>query len=180
MGGKGREVLANLANEACEFYLTQLRTNHHEILKAACGVFKELITKVKGSEVALQAHFNEIVECFEHVSRHENPTVRSACFRLLEQLVMKCPQQSKSRISEMIDTGFFQVCFNFKSEEVAESVAAYLAAIYATFTAVRYRIYLNLSFLKEVHQLYVDKIKDKLVCYTRGEEYIQVPVRFSF
>jgi len=144
MAKGGREVLAKLTNEACEFYLNQLKYSHHELLKAALGALKELITKVEGSAETIKAHFEEImVACFK-VTRHENPPIRSSCFITLGSLIAKCPEQAKTKLPQFIDVGFFQICFNFKSEEVAESVALYLVEIYKTFKDVSRN-----NFLKE-------------------------------
>ena len=119
MAGKGRDVLSKLAGEACEFYLTQLKQTHHEILKAACLVLNELVTKVQGSEQTVRAHFNEILDLCFVLTRHDNPVVRTSCFKVLENLVKQCPEEGRKRIQEIIDIGFFQICFNFKSEDIA-------------------------------------------------------------
>ena len=132
----GRDLLAKLTNEACEFYLNQLKYSHHEILKAALGALRELITKVEGSAVTIKVHFAELLETCFKITKHENPAIRSACFITLGSLVTACPEEAKTKLPQIIDVGFFQLCFNFKSEEIAESVAIYLADVFRTFKDV--------------------------------------------
>jgi len=136
MAKGGREVLAKVTNEACEFYLNQLKYNSAEILKAALGALKELITKVKGSEETIKTNFEEIVLACVRITRHETPAIRSSCFNTLGSLISKCPEQSKTKLNQFVDVGFLQICFNSGSEDTAEAVAVYLADIYKTFKDV--------------------------------------------
>jgi len=161
MVGGGRDVLTKLTNEACEFYLNQLKYSHHEILKAALGALRELIMKVEGSQETIKTNFDELLEACFKITRHENPAIRSTCFITLGSLVSKCPEQAKPKIPQLIDVGMFQICFNFKSEEIAESVALYLVDVYQTFK-------------DDVHLIYNQKVRDKLASSESPEETLQV------
>lgn len=114
-----------------------MKITHHEVLKAACFALRELISKVEESTPVISAHYDEIFEVFITIARHDNPSVRSTCFGVLDSLAIKCPEQSRKRLNELLNVGFFQICFNYKSEEIAESVALYLVEIYKAFKEVK-------------------------------------------
>jgi len=130
------EVLAKVTNEACEFYLSQLKYSNAEILQTACLALKELINKIKGSTETIKAHFEEILSSCLEILQHENSSVRATSFPVLESLVVKFPDLSRGKLSELLNAGFFQICLNFKKEESAELVASFLIAVYKAFTQV--------------------------------------------
>ncbi len=133
----GRELLGKLSGEACHFYLEELSQSHPEIVKAACYAFGELINKVPESEKVIHSHYHEILDKILEMARHENPTVRATCFGVLDSLAIKCPDESRKRMGELLDVGFFQISFNFKAEETAESIGLYLFEMYKAFQMVR-------------------------------------------
>lgn len=113
-----------------------MKSTHHEILKAACFALRELISKIEESTPVITTHYDEILEVFLKIARHDNPSVRTTCFGVLDSLAIKCPEKSKQRLTELLNVGFFQICFNYRSEEIAESVALYLVEIYKAFKEV--------------------------------------------
>jgi len=128
MENRGKEIVSKYRQDICQFYINQLGKSHHEILKAACRVMKEF-TSVEGSIEVIIPNLGQICPLLLKLTTHENPEVRLYAFIAIEKIVMKCPNEMKTFLPDLIDAGFFQLTFNFQALDNAQEVAKFLATI---------------------------------------------------
>jgi hypothetical protein len=141
MENRGKEIVSKVRREACDFYIDQLGKTHHEILKAACLVMKEFTEKVEGTGEVIVSNLNLICDRLLQLTAHENHTIRSNAFLVLEKLISKYPNEMRDFLDILIDCGFFQITLNFHAWEFANDVARFLVSMYTIFPEVSLTVF---------------------------------------